>query len=98
VLADHEKFFAKELSDLPITKISPPVRPEVASAVSNSMARVSQQTKAGVLLRTSTRPTLNLLLLLRASVRAFTLTVCHAAISIRVLVLHDPPPIWKEDY
>jgi hypothetical protein len=34
--------------------------------------------KAGGLFSTSTRPTLNLLLLLRPSVWAFTLNVCHA--------------------
>ena len=46
--------------------------------------------EAGGLLRTSTRPTLNILLL-RASVCAFTLKVSHAPISARVLVLNDPP-------
>ena len=33
-------------------------------------------------MRTSTRPTLNFLLLLRASVKAFTLKVNHAPISV----------------
>ena len=47
--------------------------------------------EAGGLLRTSTRPTLNLLLLLRASVCVFTLKVSRAPISVRVLVLDDPP-------
>ena len=47
----------------------------------------------GGLLRTSTRPTLNLflLLLLRATICAFTLKVRHASTSVRVLVLNDPP-------
>jgi len=44
----------------------------------------------GGVLRRSTPPTLTLLLLLRASVRAFTLKVSHALISVRVLVLNDP--------
>jgi signal transduction histidine kinase len=49
------------------------------------------RTTAGRLLRTSTQPTLNLLVLLRTSARAFTLKVNHAPISVRVLVLNDPP-------
>jgi len=42
-------------------------------------------------LRTSTRPTLNLLPLLRATVRTLTLKVSHVPNSIRVLVFNDPP-------
>ena len=45
---------------------------------------------AGGSLRTSTRPMLNLLLLLSASVQAFTIHVSHAPILVRVLVRNDP--------
>ena len=45
---------------------------------------------AGGSLGASTRSTLNLLLLVRASVSAFTLKICHAPISGRIRVLDDP--------
>ena len=46
--------------------------------------------EAGRSLRTSTRPTSNLLVLLRASGRALTLKVNHTPISVRMLVRNDP--------
>jgi hypothetical protein len=56
--------------------------------------------KVGGLFRTSTRPTFNLHLLLRASVSAFPSKVSHAPISVPLLVINDPPlgawgdPAW----
>jgi len=44
----------------------------------------------GDLLRTSTPPTMNLLLRLRAYARALTLKVSYALTSVRLLVLNDP--------
>jgi hypothetical protein len=48
-------------------------------------------TEAGNILRTSTPPTLNHLLLPCASISAATLDLCQALISFRMLVLNDPP-------
>jgi pyruvate kinase len=67
-----------------------------AAAVQTSYQTNAKLIVAGGVLRTSTRPTLKLPLLLRAlraSVPAFTLKVVTRAcpISVRVLVLNDPP-------
>jgi len=43
-----------------------------------------------VVVRTSTPPTLNLPLFLRAYTRALTMKVSHALMSFRLLVLNDP--------
>mmetsp|Transcript_35225 Transcript_35225/g.86427 ORF Transcript_35225/g.86427 Transcript_35225/m.86427 type:complete len:673 (+) Transcript_35225:423-2441(+) len=45
LLAPHEAFFAKLVSDLPIEKINPRVNPDTAAEVGRSLAKVSMQTK-----------------------------------------------------
>jgi len=63
--------------------------PASAAAAAASVSAISRLVlggiKAGGVLITSTRPTFNLLLLLCASVRALTLKVSHAPISVECL-------------
>jgi hypothetical protein len=79
--------------------LDPPPKPEVWKHALASLPFYPRDAKtgynvaqAGGSLRTSTRLTVNLLLLLLQSyIPAFTLKVAHAPISIRVLVRNGPP-------